>query len=470
MERRVIVPLIVAFALVMQNLDSSALVTSLPLIAESLNEPTLRLHMAVTGYLLAFATFLSLSGWMADRFGARLIFRIAMVIFTIGSVLCGSSNSFEEMIFYRIVQGLGGAMMVPVGRLILVRAVPKAELVSAMALMGMPTIIGPVIGPVLGGFVATVSSWRWIFWMNVPIGILGVIMVTMFIEDVREENVRPFDWKGFFLSGFGLAGTLFGMDAVIAKNSLDVFNVSIFSGGLMALALYVFHARRVDHPILDLTLMKISTFRASITGGTIFRLGIGANPFLLPLMLQEGFGYSPFHSGIVTCASAAGAFGMRTIAKRVLRKYGFRRVLIYNSLIASALLALCGLFEPTTPQWVMMAVIFFGGVFRSLEFTALAAIAFADVESPQMSHATSFQQMAQRLSMSFGVAMSAFFLHQLSTDATHIPVSAFQVTFVLIGVISATSIWTFWKLSPEAGALLAGRGKIERARTRAYRA
>ena len=470
MERRVIVPLIVAFALVMQNLDSSALVTSLPLIAESLKEPPLRLHMAVTGYLLAFATFLPLSGWVADRFGARLIFRIAMAIFTIASVLCGSSNSFEEMIFYRILQGLGGAMMVPVGRLILVRAVPKTELVSAMALMGMPTIIGPVIGPVLGGFVATVSSWRWIFWMNVPIGILGIIMVTLFIEDVREENVRPFDWKGFLLSGFGLAGSLFGMDAVIAKNSFDPFNLSIFVGGIIALTLYVLHARRVDHPILDLSLMKIPTFRCSVTGGTIFRLGIGANPFLLPLMLQEGFGYTPFQSGIVTCASAAGAFGMRTIAKRVLRKHGFRQVLIWNSLVASVLIGLCGLFEPTTPQWVMMAVIFFGGVFRSLEFTALSAIAFADIESPQMSHATSFQQMAQRLSMSFGVALSAFFLHQLSSDPAHIPVMAFQVTFMLIGLISATSIWTFWRLAPEAGALLAGRGKVERGRTRAFRA
>ena len=392
-----------------------------------------------------------------------------MAIFTVASVLCGMSSTFEEMIFYRILQGLGGAMMVPVGRLILVRAVPKAELVSAMALMGMPTIIGPVVGPVLGGFVATVSSWRWIFWMNVPVGILGIILVTLFIEDVRETNVRPFDWKGFFLSGFGLAAALFGMDAVIAKNSLDPLSVTMFVSGILALILYVLHAKRVLHPILDLSLMKIPTFRCSVTGGTIFRIGIGANPFLLPLMLQEGFGYSPFQAGVVTCASAAGAFGMRTIAKRVLRKYGFRKVLIWNSLIACLLIAACGLFEPTTPQWVMMAVIFFGGVFRSLEFTALSAIAFADVESPQMSHATSFQQMAQRLSMSFGVAMSAFFLHQLSYDAAHVPVSAFQITFVLIGVISATSIWTFWRLSPDAGALLAGRGKVERGRTRAFR-
>ncbi len=468
MERRVIVPLIVAFALVMQNLDSTALVTSLPLIAQSLGEPPLRLHMAVTGYMLAFATFLPLSGWLADRFGARLVFRIAMAIFTVASVFCGLSNSFEELIAFRILQGLGGAMMVPVGRLILVRSVPKAELVSAMALMGMPTIIGPLIGPVLGGFIATVASWRWIFWMNVPIGIAGIILVTKFIEDVRETNVRPFDFKGFFLSGFGLAGTLFGMDTVIARNSLEPLAVGAFLGGLIALALYIIHARKVAHPILDLSLLKIPTFRSSVTGGSIFRLGIGANPFLLPLMLQEGFGYSPFESGIVTCASAAGAFGMRTIAKRVLRKFGFRRVLVWNSLISSMLLAVCGFFQPTTPQIIMMAVIFSGGVFRSLEFTSLSAIAFADVEREQMSHATSFQQMAQRLSMSFGVALSAFFLHQLSVDPAHVPVKAFQITFALIGLISATSVWAFWRLPPEAGAVLAGRGQVER-RTRAFR-
>jgi hypothetical protein len=306
--------------------------------------------------------------------------------------------------------------------------------------------------------------------MNVPVGIAGIILVTLFIEDVREENVRPFDWKGFFLSGIGLAGTLFGMDTVIAKNSFDPITLCAFFGGLLTLTLYVLHARRADHPILDLKLLKIPTFRGSVTGGSIFRLGIGANPFLLPLMLQEGFGYTPFHSGIVTCASAAGAFGMRTVARRVLRKFGFRRVLLWNSLVASAFLACCGLFQPATPQLVMMAVIFLGGLFRSLEFTALSAIAFADVEPRLMSHATSFQQMAQRLSMSFGVALSAFFLHQLSSDPAQVPVSAFQISFVLIGLISATSVWTFARLAPDAGAVLAGRAQVERARSRAYHA
>ncbi len=468
MERRVVVPLIVAFALLMQNLDSTAIVTSLPLIAASLQEPTLRLHMVVTGYMLAFATALPISGWVADRYGARQVFRIAMAIFTIGSILCGWANSFEELIFYRIVQGIGGALMVPVGRLILVRSVPKSELVAAMALMGMPTIIGPLLGPVVGGLIATVSSWRWIFWINVPIGALGIILVTKYIEDVRETDVRPFDRKGFILSGLGLAGTLFGIDTVISKNAFDPFSVAIFLGGLIALLLYVRHARKAEHPILDLTLLKIATFRASITGGSIFRMGVGANPFLLPLMLQEGFGYSPFQSGLVTCASAAGAFGMRTVARRILRRFGFRHVLVWNGIIASMMLASCGFFQSNTPTVLMMGVIFMGGVFRSLEFTSISAIAFAEIESPQMSHATSFQQMAQRLAMSFGVAVSAFFLHQLSDGQPKIPVEAFQLAFFLIGLLSATASFSFLRLAPEAGAVLAGRAAIGSGRTRSF--
>ncbi len=468
MERRVVVPLIVAFALLMQNLDSTALVTSLPLIAQSLGEPPLRLHMAITGYMLAFAAALPVSGWLADRFGARLIFRLAMAIFTLASVACGFSHSFEELIFFRLLQGIGGALMVPVGRLILVRAVPKSELVGAMALMGMPTIIGPLLGPVMGGFITTFASWRWIFWMNVPIGIVGIVLVTRFIDDVRETDVKPFDWKGFWLLGFGLVASLFGMDAVIARTSLDPVSLGTLTAGLIALALYVIHARKVKFPLIDLGLLKIPTFRATVTGGSLFRGAIGANPFLLPLMMQEGFGYSPFESGIITCCSAAGAFGMRTISKRVLRRFGFRNVLIWNSLIAAMLFACCGFFQPSTPQFVMMIVIFSGGVFRSLEFTAISAIAFAEIERAQMSQATSFSQMAQRLSMSLGVAFAAFLLHQFAGDPLHVPVKAFQLTFAVIGFISAMASFAFWRLPHDAGAVLAGRGPVER-RTRAFR-
>ena len=458
--RRVIVPLIVACALFMQNLDSTALATALPAIARSLGETPLRLHLAITSFMLSLAAFLPVSGWVADKFGARTIFRLAIIIFTLASIGCGLAPTFEWLLLARVVQGIGGAMMVPVGRLILVRSVPKSELISAMALMGMPALIGPIIGPVVAGFIITVASWRWIFWMNVPMGILGIILVSIFIEDVREPDVKRFDWPGFILSSFGLCGTLFGLDALTTHNEVDPIALSALIAGLICMVLYVFHARRVDNPILDLALLKFATFRVSVTGGSFFRFGVGAVPFLLPLMMQQAFGYSPLESGMITFVSAAGSFGMRTLSKTVLRRFGFRQVLIWNTLISSFFMSLCALFTEDSSRAFMMAIIFCGGVFRSLQFTALNTIGFAEVSSPLMSQATSFSQMAQRLSLSFGVAISAFVLHWTGGDAQPLPVHSFAAAFLVIGILSGLSVFSFIGLSPDAGAEIAGRNQV----------
>ena len=457
MQSRTLVPLIVACALLMQNLDSTAINTALPAMAEALGEPPVRLHLAITSYMLALAAFLPISGWVADKYGARRIFRLAIVIFSIASAMCGLSQNFQELILSRVLQGLGGAMMVPVGRLILVRSVTKSELVGAMALMGMPSLIGPISGPLLGGFITQYWSWRWIFFINVPIGVLGVALVTAFIENVREPDVGRFDFVGFVLSSFGLAGALYGMDATISQSRPSPIGIGCLVVGVAFCILYVFHARRSANPILDLRLFKLPTFRVSVTGGSVFRIGVGAVPFLLPLLMQEGFGYTPLQSGLVTFVSAAGSFGMRTIARRVLKTFGFRSVLIWNTLTSSALIIACATFNPDMPKIIMMTVIFFGGLFRSLQFTSINAIAFAEVDTPLMSHATSFSQMAQRLSMSIGVAMSAFILHRASNGA-HIGVSAFSLAFVIIGVISSLSMASFIRLDRDAGATLAGRG------------
>ena len=459
-ERRVIVPLIVACALFMQNLDSTALATALPSIAESLNETPLRLHLVITSFMLSLAAFLPVSGWVADRFGARTVFRLAIAIFTLASIACGLTESFETLLLARVVQGAGGAMMVPVGRLILVRSVAKSELISAMALMGMPALIGPIIGPLLAGVLITVASWRWIFWINVPIGILGIILVSIFIEDVREPNVKRFDWRGFALSSLGLCGTLFGLDALSTHHSADPVAIAALVTGLIAMVLYVFHAKRVDNPILDLKLLKFPTFRVSVTGGSLFRIGVGAVPFLLPLMMQQGFGYSPIESGLITFVSAAGSFGMRTMARQVLRRFGFRKVLVWNTLIASFFMILCGLFSSDSSRAFMMTIIFLGGVFRSLQFTALNTIAFAEIDGPLMSQATSFSQMAQRLSLSFGVAISAFVLFWVGGEGAHLPVHAFAMAFVVVGLLSGLSLFSFVKLTADAGDEIAGRQQV----------
>ena len=457
-SRRVIVPLIVACALFMQNLDSTALATALPAIAASLGETPLRLHLAITVFMLSLAAFLPVSGWVADKYGARTIFRLAMFVFAAASIMCGLASSFEMLLVARAIQGAGGALMVPVGRLIILRSVPKSELISAMALMGMPALVGPIIGPVVAGLILTVTTWRWIFWLNVPIGILGIILATIYIDDVREPDVSPFDWRGFVLSSFGLCGTLFGLDALATHDEFDPAALGALVAGSIALTLYVFHARRVENPILNLRLLSFPTFRISVTGGSFFRLGIGAVPFLLPLMMQQGFGYTPLQSGLITFVSAAGSLGMRSIASRVLRNFGFRSVLFWNTFLTCIATGLCAVFTPTTPYLVMIAIIFFGGVFRSLQYTALNTVGYADIDSRLMSQATSFSQMAQRLALSTGVAVSAFVLHLTSTGTeAHIPVRSFAIAFVTIAVLSALSAFSFWRLAPDAGAEMAGR-------------
>ena len=459
-SRRVIVPLIVACALFMQNLDSTALATALPAIAASLGETPLRLHLAITVFMLSLAAFLPVSGWVADRFGARNIFCLAIIVFTCASITCGMATSFDMLLISRAVQGAGGALMVPVGRLILLRSVPKSELISAMALMGMPALIGPIIGPVVAGLILTVTTWRWIFWLNVPIGILGIVLAIIYIEDVREPDMKPFDWRGFFLSSLGLCGTLFGLDALTTHNEVDPLAVGALVSGLIALVLYVVHARRAEHPILDLALLKSPTFRISVSGGTLFRIGVGAMPFLLPLMMQQGFGYTPLQSGLITFVSAAGSLGMRSIAKRVLRRFGFRSVLVWNTFITCFFTGLCAFFTPDTPYLIMIAIIFCGGVFRSLQYTALNTIGYADIDHKLMSQATSFSQMAQRLALSGGVAVSAFVLHFVSGSETDLPVHAFSIAFLVVSILSALSFVSFLRLEPDAGDELAGRLQV----------
>ncbi len=456
MPKHILVPLIVACALFMQQLDATALATSLPAISAALNEPPVKLHLAITVYMFSLAGFLPVSGWVADRFGARTVFRVAIAIFVAASVACGLATTFEWLIGARIVQGIGGAMMVPVARLILVRTVEKNQLVRAMAVMSMPALVGPMLGPLVGGFLTSYASWRWIFWINVPVGIAGILLVTAFIDDVREEP-RRFDLVGAFLSSFGLSAFLFGIDAATTDDALSPLSVGCLISGAAALVAYGFYARRTPAPILDLGLFRVATFRASLVGGSVFRIGVGALPFVLPLLLQELFGYTPFQSGLVTFVSAVGSLGMRTISSRVLTRFGFRSVLRWDGLIAAAFTGACAFFMPDTPYLIMILVLFLGGFFRSLQMVSLNALIFADLTRAQMSHATSFSTMSQRLSQSMGVALAAFVLHTAAGGGDVPPHGAFMLTFAIMAALAVASSLFFTRLSPEAGAELAGR-------------
>jgi EmrB/QacA subfamily drug resistance transporter len=363
-----ITALTVACALFMENLDSTVIATSLPAIAKDLHEDPISLKLALTSYLISLAIFIPASGWAADRFGARTIFRAAIIVFTLGSISCGIARTLLGLVCSRVIQGLGGAMMVPVGRLLLLRSVERSELVSALSFLTVPALLGPMTGPLLGGFITTYFHWRWIFWINVPVGAIGIIIATLFLDDIKGEDL-PFDVSGFLLCGLGLAFLLFGLGGV--GRGLIPWHAAIVLAafGILALAAYVLHARGAVFPLLDVKLLSIKTFRASVVGGSLFRIGIGSIPFLLPLMLQTGFGLSAFQSGSITFIASVGAMAMKTTAPRILRLFGFRRVLVFNAMLSAAFLGCYGFFTPSTPVVVMMSLLLVSGFVRSLEFT-----------------------------------------------------------------------------------------------------
>jgi EmrB/QacA subfamily drug resistance transporter len=458
LPRAVVVPLVVATALFMENLDSTVIATALPAISRSLGENPLHLNLAITSYLLSLAIFIPVSGWMADRFGARTIFRAAIVVFMLGSVACGLANSLPELVAARILQGIGGSMMTPVGRLILLRSIPKAGLVQAMSYLTVPALIGPVIGPPLGGFIVTYLDWRWIFFINIPIGIAGIIAVTLLIENVREESVPPLDLRGFILIGLGLAGLIFGFETVGREVLPLNVTLGLLVGGAICSLLYLWHSRRAKAPIVDLDLLRLPTFRAAVLGGLLFRMGIGALPFLLPIMLQLGFGLSALQSGLLTFASAAGAMTMKMTAGPIIRTFGFRRVLLANAVISGLFLMSYALFRPHTSHLVIFAALLAGGFFRSLQFTAINTLSYADVPSPRMSKATSFASMMQQLSLSIGVAVGALLLHVTLSlrGAVEVGPQDFVPAFLTVGVLSIASLLCFLPLARDAGAEVSG--------------
>jgi EmrB/QacA subfamily drug resistance transporter len=454
-----LIPLIVACALFMENLDSTAIATALPTIAAAFRESPVRLSLAITAYLFSLAVFIPISGWVADRFGARRVFRIAIGVFMLGSVLCGFATSVWELVLARTLQGLGGAMMVPVGRLVLLRATAKADLVRAMAWLTVPALIGPVLGPPLGGFITTYVSWRWIFWINVPIGLLGIALVSWFIPDLREERPPPLDLRGFVLSAIGLLGLVAGFETIGRDLVPPGVTLLLLIVGALGVGLYVMHARRTLHPVIDLALLKVPTFRASVIGGFLFRIGIGALPFLLPLLLQAGFGLSAFDSGLLTFAAAAGAMAMKATAVPILRRFGFRRVLIANALISSAFIAANGLFQPTTPHLLILAVLLTGGFFRSLQFTSINTLGYADIERERLSRATSFASMMQQLSLTVGVGTGALLLH-LSLAArggAQLAAGDFTLAFFAVAVLATLSTLAYLPLAADAGAEVSGQ-------------
>lgn len=454
-----IVPFIIGSASFMQQLDSTIIATALPSIAESMNDDPIRLNLAITSYLLAVAIFIPISGWMADKFGARLIFRSAILIFTVSSVLCGLSESLPMLVAARMLQGVGGAMMVPVGRLVILKTTPKADLVRAMTYLTIPAVIGPVLGPPIGGFIVTFSSWRWIFFINVPIGILGIILVSFVMREVKEEDPPPFDFWGFTLAGIGLATLVFGLESLGKDVVPTEMLAAMILGGSVLMAIYFRHARNIDRPMVDLKVFKFQTFYASVVGGILIRLGMGALPFLLAILLQLGFGLDALTSGLITFASAAGSLTMKFTVRPIIRWFGFRRVLIWNAVIVSLFFVSYAGFRDTTPHWLILVGLLAGGFFRSLQFTSLNTLMYADVPQPMMSRASTIASMIQQLNQSIGIGLAGLLIHLSLHLRGHTVIAQDDIwpVFIAMAFTSLLSLFFFLPLSPHAGAELSGR-------------
>ena len=453
-----ILPLVFASALFMENMDSTVIATSLPAIAADLRTNPVALKLAFTTYLLSLTVFLPISSWLADKFGAQTIFRLAVAIFTLASISCGFADSLEYLVVARAVQGFGGALMVPVGRIVMLRTVPKNEYVNAMAWLTVPALIGPLLGPPIGGFITTYFHWRWIFWMNLPFGILGMALATWLMPNMKDENVPPLDVKGFVLSGLGLSLAVFGMTELGQGIFPPLVIFVMIAVGAILIWIYVRHARSIPNPILDISMLRVQTLRVSILGGMFYRVAAGAVPFLLPLMLQLGFGFTPFQSGSITCASALGAVMMKFLAAQSLKRWGYRQLLVFNGVLSSVMMAASGLFKPDTPFIIMIMVLLLGGLLRSLQFTSLNSIAYADVTTQEVGRANGLYTVAQQLSLALGVAVAALTLEaaQYSRGAEILGRTDFAVAFFVVAFVGLISTIFFARLPRDAGTNLSG--------------
>ncbi len=428
---------IVASALFMQNLDSSVVATALPAMSRELGTDPVHLSLAITSYLVALCVFIPVSGWVADRFGPRRVFMVAIVVFTAASALVGLAQGLGSLVAARALQGVGGAMMVPVGRLLLLRKVTKEELLTAMTWLTMPALLGPVFGPPLGGLLTDAVSWRAVFWINVPVGLLGLLLVWRFIPEVEPQDPGPLDAAGLTLWGVAIALVMAGLETIGRDIVPEWFAPAALLGGLAAVMAAVRHSRAVARPAVDLTLLRIPSFSMPTLAGNLFRAGAGAVPFLLPLSLQLAFGLSATDSGLVTFATALGAFAMKPLVKPLLRRFGFRNVLAANGVLAASGVAACALFSPSWPMVAIFLVLAAGGLSRSLQFTSLNTLAFADVPQAKLAAASAMSSTMQQLSVALGVVLGSLSLVGSQVLSGHVQpeLGDFRIAFLVSGLV-----------------------------------
>ncbi|MBS0633365.1 MAG: DHA2 family efflux MFS transporter permease subunit [Verrucomicrobia bacterium] len=450
-----LLPWLVAVALFMENLDATIINTAVPAMSENLQVAPLSLKAVLTSYTLSLAVFIPISGWLADRFGTKRLFATAISLFAVGSLLCGLAVNIHMLVGARILQGMGGAIMMPVGRLALVRAFPRSEMLRTMNYVIIPALIGPLIGPFVGGLIVHWLPWRVIFFINLPISLVGFLLARRFMPDFRDDGVSPLDRRGFLLFGAGIALLSYVLE-VFGEHSLALGPIALLLAvSLILLGLYGWHARRVSAPLLDLKLFGVRTFRISVIGGFVTRLGMGGMPFLLPLLYQIGLGYPAWQAGLLTMPVALAAITMKLSSKPLLARFGHKRILTVNTILIGITISLFTFISPGAPLWAILALSFTQGFFSSLQFTSMNSLVYADIVDRDASKASSLASTSQQMSLSFGVAvaslLAAWFIGPLSQTDPARAVPALHHAFLVLGAITIVSSATFWSLREADG-------------------
>ena len=456
------VALLVAGAFFMEFLDGTVITTALPSMARAFSVEVTRLNLGISAYLLTLAVLIPVSGWIADRFGARNIFSLALVIFTLASVLCGLSDSLPIFVMMRILQGVGGALMVPVGRLAVLKNTPKEQLITAIATLTWPALVAPVIGPPLGGFITSWFSWRWIFFLNLPLGIIALLFTRRLMHAPAEPQKRPFDLAGFVLSTLSMVAFVCSMEMVSSSFPLALC-LGLLLMSLAGFWLSFRHMRRAPYPMISMQALSIPTFRATLAGGFLFRAAISAVPFLLPLLFQMGFHLDAFRSGSLVLAVFAGNLLIKPFTTPLLRQFGFKAILTVNGFLNVAGMVACAFFTPETPHWLIILVLFTGGMFRSLQFTAINTLVYCDVPKAQMSHANTLFSTSSQLSMGAGITFCALFLYladklsKTSAYLSQLPAVSYRLAFVALALLCLVAMVDVLLLDKEAGSQVSGK-------------
>jgi EmrB/QacA subfamily drug resistance transporter len=452
---RQLLPWLVAVAFFMESLDTTILNTAVPTVAAALEVQALSMKAVLSSYTLAVAVFVPVSGWLADRFGTRRVFATAIGLFTLGSLLCGLATDIHTLVACRILQGMGGAMMVPVGRLTLVRTFPKSELVRAMSFVAIPSLIGPMLGPVAGGFIVHYLHWRVIFFVNLPIGLLGLYMVWRHLPDYRSDHSTPLDWVGLVLFSAGIALLSYVLE-VFGDHSLSGREMLALLGISMALlAAYGRHAMTEPHPLLRLVLLRVRNFRVAVSGSFVTRLGAGGMPFLLPLLYQIGMGFSPVQAALLIVPQPLAAMCLKMTVPHILARVGYRRVLIWNTLLMGGCIMLFSTIGPGTPVWQIVLQAFLFGFCSSLQYSSMNTLVYADIAPPDASMASTMASTLQQMSMSFGVATASLAAALFIPDAVRSDpaqlIHGIHLAFLALGSLTVLSALVFRELKPDDG-------------------